>query len=66
MPSILPINLDDLLYGRNIESSARRVQASWDEKTTGPQVVRTLMCLCTMIFKTSMASTHVVIGVVRA
>jgi ATP-dependent DNA helicase RecG len=42
MSSILPINLDDLLYMSSIESARVEFKASWDEKTTGPQIIRTI------------------------
>ena len=42
MPSILPINLDDLLYCRGIESERVEFKASWDQKTTGIQVLKTI------------------------
>ena len=42
MSTILPINLDNLLYGRGVESERVEFKASWDPKTTGPQVLRTI------------------------
>lgn len=42
MASILPINLDDLLHCRGVESERVEFKASWDPKTTGPQVLRTV------------------------
>lgn len=42
MPSILPINLDNLLACRGIESARVEFKASWDEKTTGTQCLRTI------------------------
>lgn len=42
MSSILPINLDDLLRLQGVESPRVEFKASWDEKTTGVQVIRTL------------------------
>ncbi len=42
MPSILPINLDDLLRLRAVESARVEFKASWDEKTTGHQIIKTL------------------------
>ncbi len=42
MSLILPINLDDLLHFRAVESSRVEFKASWDEKTTGSQVLRTI------------------------
>ena len=40
--TILPINLNHLLYGRGVESERVEFKASWDERTTGPQVLRTI------------------------
>ena len=42
MSSILPINLDDLLYCRGVESERVEFKASWDAKTTGNQVLKTI------------------------
>ena len=42
MSAILPINLDDLLYCRSVESERVEFKASWDPATTGPQVLRTI------------------------
>ena len=42
MSAILPINLDDLLYCRSVESERVEFKASWDPHTTGPQVLRTI------------------------
>ena len=42
MGTILPINLDDLLHCRGVESERIEFKASWDESTTGPQVLRTI------------------------
>ena len=42
MSTILPINLDNLLYGRGVESERVEFKASWDPKTTGTQVLRTI------------------------
>lgn len=42
MSAILPINLDDLLYCRGVESERVEFKASWDPNTTGPQVLRTI------------------------
>ena len=40
--SILPINMDDLLHCRGVESERVEFKASWDPATTGPQVLRTI------------------------
>lgn len=42
MHSILPINIEDLLDHRGVESARVEFKASWDEKTTGSQIIRTL------------------------
>ena len=42
MSTILPINLDDLLYCRGVESERVEFKASWDAKTTGLQVLKTI------------------------
>lgn len=42
MSSILPINLDDLLRLRGVESPRVEFKASWDEKYTGAQIIRTI------------------------
>ena len=40
--SILPVNVDHLLRHRGVESERVEFKASWDENTTGPQVLRTI------------------------
>lgn len=42
MANILPINLNDLLYLRGVESARVEFKAAWDEKTTGWQIIRTI------------------------
>lgn len=42
MKAILPVNLGDLLNCRTVESERVEFKRSWDPKTTGPQVVRTI------------------------
>jgi len=42
MSAILPINLDDLLHCRGVESERVEFKASWDPDNTGPQVLRTI------------------------
>ena len=42
MSAILPINLDDLLHCRGVESERVEFKASWDPETTGLQVLRTI------------------------
>ena len=40
--SILPVNMDDLLRCRGVESERVEFKASWDPARTGPQVLRTI------------------------
>ena len=42
MSTILPINLDDLLYCRGVESERVEFKGAWDPDRTGPQVLRTI------------------------
>ena len=42
MSAILTINLDDLLHCRGVESERVEFKASWDPRTTGHQVLRTI------------------------
>ena len=42
MSTILPINLDDLLRCRGVESERVEFKASWDPQRTGPQALRTI------------------------
>jgi ATP-dependent DNA helicase RecG len=42
MTGILPINIEDLLYQRGVESARVEYKASWDPKTTGYQVLKTI------------------------
>jgi ATP-dependent DNA helicase RecG len=42
MFSILPININNLLHFRGVESARIELKQSWDEKTTGVQVLKTL------------------------
>ena len=42
MSTILPINVDDLLHCRGVESERVEFKVSWDDRTTGPQVLRTI------------------------
>ena len=42
MSAILPVNLDNLLYCRGVESERVEFKASWDPQTTGPQVLKTI------------------------
>ena len=42
MASILPVNVSDLLHFRSVESPRIEFKVSWDEKTTGAQVIRSI------------------------
>lgn len=42
MSSLLAINLEDLLHQRGVESVRLELKESWDEKTTGPQIIQTI------------------------
>ncbi|WP_338847884.1 RNA-binding domain-containing protein [Massilia sp. W12] len=42
MSSILPINIDHLLRFSGVESSRVEFKASWDEKTSGQQIIQTI------------------------
>jgi ATP-dependent DNA helicase RecG len=61
MTSILPINLGDLLHFRGVESPRVEFKASWDEKTTGAQVIRTI-CAFANDFQ-NLNGGYIVIGV---
>ena len=43
--SNLPINLDNLLHGRGVESVRVEFKAAWDAETTGPQALKTICAL---------------------
>ena len=42
MRSLLPVNLDDLLHCRTVESARVEFKATWHAQTTGHQVLKTL------------------------
>ena len=42
MSRILPINIDDLLHQRSVESARVEFKASWNERVTAGQVLRTV------------------------
>lgn len=64
MASILPINIQDLLYFRGVESSRVEFKASWDEEFTGAQVIRTI-CAYANDFQ-NLNGGYIVIGVAEA
>ena len=61
MPFILPINLDDLLRLQGVESARVEFKASWDDKYTGAQVIRTI-CAFANDFQ-NLNGGYIVIGV---
>ncbi|MCY3654752.1 MAG: ATP-binding protein [Synechococcus sp. SB0678_bin_12] len=61
MPSILPINLEDLLACRGVESQRVEFKAGWDPRTTGPQVLRTICAFANDL--QNLNGGYVVIGV---
>ena len=61
MHSILPINLEDLLACRGVESQRVDFKASWDPQTTGPQVLRTICAFANDL--QNLNGGYVVIGV---
>ncbi len=61
MLSILPIRLDDLLHTTSVESARVEFKASWDEKTTGWQVIKTI-CAFANDFQ-NLNGGYIVIGV---
>ena len=42
MSLILPINIDDLLQCKGVESARIEFKANWDEKSTGNQILKTI------------------------
>ncbi len=42
MSLILPVNIEDLLYHQGVESARVELKASWDPKTTGYQVLKSI------------------------
>ena len=42
MSTILPVNLDDLLHQRSVESARVEFKASWNKQPTGKQVLKTV------------------------
>ena len=61
MSKILPINLEDLLYCRGVESERVEFKASWDPKTTGFQVLKTICAFANDLH--NLNGGYVVIGV---
>ena len=61
MSKILPINLEDLLYCRAVESERVEFKASWDPKTTGFQVLKTICAFANDLH--NLNGGYVVIGI---
>lgn len=61
MSSMLPVNIDNLLRLQGVESARIEFKASWDEKTTGSQVIRTI-CAFANDFQ-NLNGGYIVIGV---
>ena len=61
MSSILPINLEDLLRLQRVESARVEFKASWDDKYTGAQIIRTI-CAFANDFQ-NLNGGYIVIGV---
>ena len=64
MRSILPINVDDLLRGRPIESARVEFKAGWNPDTTGFQVLKTVCAFANDL--QSLNGGYVVIGVAES
>ena len=60
----LPINLDDLLHCRVVESVRVEFRAAWDPRTTGPQVLKTICAFANDL--QSLNGGYVVLGVQEA
>jgi len=61
MISCLPININDLLHFRGVESARVEFKQSWDEKTTGLQVLKTICAFANDFYNVS--GGYLVIGV---
>ena len=57
----LPINLDDLLHCRVVESVRVEFKAGWNPKTTGPQVLKTICAFANDL--QSLNGGYIVLGV---
>ena len=64
MRSILPINVDDLLRGRPVESARVEFKAGWNPDTTGFQVLKTVCAFANDL--QSLNGGYVVIGVAES
>ena len=63
MPSCLPINLNDLLHLCGVESPRVEFKASWDDRTTGLQVLHTI-CAFANDFQ-NLNGGYIIIGVAQ-
>ena len=61
MSAILPINVDDLLRRRTVESERIEFKGAWDTQRTGPQVIRTICAFANDLH--NLNGGYVVIGV---
>lgn len=61
MISCLPININDLLHFRGVESARVEFEQSWDEKTTGLQVLKTICAFANDFYNVN--GGYLVIGV---
>ncbi|MBI4607323.1 MAG: putative DNA binding domain-containing protein [Planctomycetes bacterium] len=61
MPSVLPINVEDLLHARGVESARLELKASWGAEATSLQVLRTICAFANDI--QNLNGGYVVLGV---
>lgn len=61
MISSLPINIDDLLHFQGVESARVELKQSWDEKTTGVQVLKTICAFANDFYNVN--GGYIVVGV---
>jgi len=61
MISSLPININNLLYFRGVESARVEFKQSWDEQTTGLQVLKTVCAFANDFYNVS--GGYIIIGV---
>lgn len=61
MTPILPINVDDLLRARTVESARIEFKGAWDAETIGPQVLKTICAFANDLH--NLNGGYVVIGV---
>jgi len=61
MISSLPINIDDLLHFQGVESARVELKQSWNEKTTGVQVLKTICAFANDFYNVN--GGYIVVGV---